>query len=157
MLLTSLLGRCRASGSMRPMAFAFGARAFGPGAAAPHVTPAASAASTEASPWGQRRRSSSRSRSSSRLYSAAEEQTAAAAVVGGEEAPPAPSSAPTLKLKKRQRRTVTGGLKNLPIALPAVELLNRALRTVKYMKVRTGQLCLAWSSSLHDRSTFNLK
>lgn len=44
-------------------------------------------------------------------------------------------SAPALKLKRRQRRTVTGGLKNLPIALPAVELLNRALRVAKYIKV----------------------
>lgn len=59
---------------------------------------------------------------------------------GGGEEEGAPSSlsssTPALKLKKRQRRTVTGGLKNLPIALPAVELLNRALRTAKYLKVR---------------------
>ena len=156
MLLASLLGQCRTLGvAVRPTAFAFGARAFRPGSAAPpHVAPvaSASASASTAPPWGQRRRSSRLSSSSisTRLRSTtdggrpAEEQVAATAVVAGsteeeegeEEGAPSSSAAPALKLKKRQRRTVTGGLKNLPIALPAVELLNRALRAAKYLKVR---------------------
>lgn len=46
------------------------------------------------------------------------------------------SAATKSPTRQRTRRTVTGGLKNLPIAMPANELLNRALRTAKYLKVK---------------------
>ena len=48
------------------------------------------------------------------------------------EAPPSPMLAPK---RARPRRTVTGGLKNLPVCPPANELLNRALRISKWLKV----------------------
>ncbi|KAM3573804.1 hypothetical protein VYU27_004225 [Nannochloropsis oceanica] len=48
------------------------------------------------------------------------------------EAPPSHMLAPK---RARPRRTVTGGLKNLPVCPPANELLNRALRISKYLKI----------------------
>jgi hypothetical protein len=47
--------------------------------------------------------------------------------------PSSPSASP-LK-RARPRRTVTGGLKNLPVTPPANELLNRAVRLSKWLKV----------------------
>jgi len=66
---------------------------------------------------------------------AAVEPAAAAAAAAGAEAGASPSAMLAPK-RARPRRTVTGGLKNLPVCPPANELLNRALRISKWLKVR---------------------